>query len=71
MYLSVHEELKNSHQMAIDLLNKCITDLDSRADKQKFMEINNAVFMLPRKFEFQPCRGDEVMPTNDTNTDYF
>ncbi|XP_064605017.1 SLIT-ROBO Rho GTPase-activating protein 3-like isoform X2 [Liolophura sinensis] len=60
MYLSVHEELKNSHQMAIDLLNKCITDLDSRADKQKFMEINNAVFMLPRKFEFQPCRGDEV-----------
>ncbi|ESO99728.1 hypothetical protein LOTGIDRAFT_141691, partial [Lottia gigantea] len=60
MYLSVHEHLKNTHQTAIDSLNKCISDLDSRADKQKFMELNNSVFMLPKKFEFQPFKGDEV-----------
>ncbi|KAK7503696.1 hypothetical protein BaRGS_00005235, partial [Batillaria attramentaria] len=44
----------------VDSLNKCITDLDSRADKQKFMELNNQVFMLPKKFEFQPFKGDEI-----------
>ncbi|XP_050413172.1 SLIT-ROBO Rho GTPase-activating protein 1 isoform X1 [Patella vulgata] len=60
MYLSVHEHLKQTHISAIDSLNKCISDLDSRADKQKFMELNNSVFMLPKKFEFQPFKGDEV-----------
>lgn len=60
MYLSVHEHNRNEHQKFIDLLNKCITDLDSLADKQKFMEFNNQVFMLPKKFEFQPFKGDEV-----------
>ena len=60
MYLSVHEHLRNEHQKFVESLNKCITDLDSRADKQKFMELNNQVFMLPKKFEFQPFKGDEV-----------
>lgn len=60
MYLSIHEHLRNEHQKFVDSLNKCITDLDSRADKQKFMELNNQVFMLPKKFEFQPFKGDEV-----------
>ena len=62
MYLSVHEHLRNEHQKFVESLNKCITDLDSRADKQKFMELNNQVFMLPKKFEFQPFKGDEVGP---------
>ena len=65
MHLSVHERLKQAHQSAIDSLNKCITDLDSRADKQKFMELNNQVFMLPKKFEFQPFKGDEVGVMNE------
>ncbi|XP_025107166.1 SLIT-ROBO Rho GTPase-activating protein 3-like isoform X1 [Pomacea canaliculata] len=60
MYLSIHEHLRNEHQKFVDSLNKCITDLDSRADKQKFMELNNQVFMLPKKFEFQPFKGDEI-----------
>lgn len=60
MYLSVHEHLRNEHQKFVESLNKCITDLDSRADKQKFMELNNQVFMLPKKFEFQPFKGDEI-----------
>ncbi|XP_076448200.1 SLIT-ROBO Rho GTPase-activating protein 1-like isoform X3 [Babylonia areolata] len=60
MYLSVHEHLRNEHLKYMESLNKCITDLDSRADKQKFMEMNNQVFMLPKKFEFQPFKGDEI-----------
>ncbi|XP_059167757.1 SLIT-ROBO Rho GTPase-activating protein 1-like isoform X4 [Physella acuta] len=60
MYLGIHEHQKNTHAKSIDMLNACITDLDSRADKQKFMELNNVYFMLPKKFEFQPFKGDEV-----------
>ena len=44
----------------MEYLNKCISDLDSRPDKQKFMELNNVYFMLPKKFEYQPFKGDEV-----------
>ncbi|BFZ08300.1 hypothetical protein BsWGS_11339 [Bradybaena similaris] len=60
MQLGIHEHLKMAHAKAIESLNKCITDLDSRADKQKFMELNNIYFMLPKKFEFQSFKGDEV-----------
>ncbi|BFZ10566.1 hypothetical protein BsWGS_13608 [Bradybaena similaris] len=60
MYLGIHEHQKINHVKSIEQLNKCITDLDSRADKQKFMELNNIYFMLPKKFDFQPFKGDEV-----------
>lgn len=60
MYLGIHEHQKMAHSKFVDSLNKCITDLDSKADKQKFMELNNVYFMLPKKFEFQPFKGDEV-----------
>uniref|UniRef100_A0A0B7A370 SLIT-ROBO Rho GTPase-activating protein 1 n=1 Tax=Arion vulgaris TaxID=1028688 RepID=A0A0B7A370_9EUPU len=60
MQLGIHEQLKMAHTKSVESLNKCITDLDSRADKQKFMELNNIYFMLPKKFEFQPFKGDEV-----------
>ena len=61
MYLSIHEHLKQTYQSAIESINKNVSDLDSRVDKQKFMELNNSVFMLPKKFEFQPFKGDEVI----------
>ncbi|CAG5119867.1 unnamed protein product [Candidula unifasciata] len=60
MYLGIHEHQKMTHVKSIEQLNKCITDLDSRADKQKFMELNNIYFMLPKKFDYQPFKGDEV-----------
>ncbi|KAH9512475.1 SLIT-ROBO Rho GTPase-activating protein 3 [Bulinus truncatus] len=60
MYLGIHEQQKLTYAKFVDTLNTCITDLDSRADKQKFMELNNVYFMLPKKFEFQPFKGDEV-----------
>ncbi|KAF2366812.1 SH3 domain [Trinorchestia longiramus] len=54
------ECFKRSLQTGIDDLQKTITNLDSRLDKQKFLKFNNAAFMLPKKFEFQGHKGDEV-----------
>lgn len=34
-------------------MRKCLESLDARADKQKFLEYNNAAFMAPKKFMFQ------------------
>lgn len=42
-------------------MNKCISDLDSRVDKQKFLEYNNQPFMIPKKFALHPQKGDEVL----------
>lgn len=43
-------------------MNKCITNMNQRSDKQYFLELNNSAFNLPRKFEFQAHKGDEVGP---------
>lgn len=32
-------------------MNKCLSNLDSRADKQRFLEANHAAFMIPKKFD--------------------
>uniref|UniRef100_A0A6A7FXW2 SLIT-ROBO Rho GTPase-activating protein 1-like n=3 Tax=Hirondellea gigas TaxID=1518452 RepID=A0A6A7FXW2_9CRUS len=57
---SGQECFKRSLQSGIDDLQKTITNLDSRLDKQRFLKNNNAAFMLPKKFEFQGHKGDEV-----------
>lgn len=38
-------------QISIDGMNKCLSNLDSRADKQRFLEANHAAFMIPKKFD--------------------
>ena len=60
MYQTAHCNLRNSHNAAVDSLNDVISQMDPFTDKQKFMELNNQAFMLPKKFEFQACKGDEV-----------
>ncbi len=47
-------------QACLDLMNKCITDMNQRSDKQYFLELHNQQFNLPKKFEFQAHKGDEV-----------
>lgn len=59
-HVSGQECLRRSLQGGIDDINKTINNLDSRLDKQRFLEFNNAAFMLPKKFEFQGHKGDEV-----------
>ncbi|KAL3852225.1 hypothetical protein ACJMK2_015896 [Sinanodonta woodiana] len=60
IYQSAHCNLRNSHQYAFDQLNNLISKMDPLTDKQKFLELYNQAFMLPKKFEFQPCRKDEI-----------
>ncbi|XP_076333545.1 SLIT-ROBO Rho GTPase-activating protein 3-like isoform X2 [Tachypleus tridentatus] len=60
MYISAEECLQNSRQNNIDSMVKCISKLDARLDKQRFLEYNNSAFMLPKKFEFQTNKGDKV-----------
>ena len=59
-HISADNNLVNSKQSCLTLLNKCVTELDQRSDKQLFLENNNQAFSLPRKFEFQAHKGDEV-----------
>ncbi|KAM7294510.1 putative slit-robo Rho GTPase activating protein 1,3, partial [Ixodes scapularis] len=56
---NAEECLQRSLQQECAALQQRAADLDSRADKQRFLEGNNAAFMVPRKFSFQPHRGDE------------
>lgn len=60
MYQSCQKNLAKGHTVACEVVNKCVGDLDAQADKQRFIELYNSAFMLPKKFEFQPYRGDEV-----------
>lgn len=60
MHLSAEENMIRSRQGCCDLLSKSISDLDQRSDKQRFLELHNLSFSLPKKFEFQAHKGDEV-----------
>merc|ERR1719471_1335585 len=54
------KQLRKSEQNDIDSMEKIITGLDSRLDKKLFLEKNEAAFMIPKKFEYQPVRWDET-----------
>lgn len=56
---NAEECLQQSLQQGCTALAQKASDLDSRADKQRFLEANNAAFMVPRKFTFQPHKGDD------------
>lgn len=59
MHSSALEQIRRSIQQDIDQLNRTLASLDSRLDKQRFIEANNATFMIPKKFEYTPVRRDE------------
>ena len=60
MTIAAQECVMAGQKAGVDGLHKTISGLDSRLDKQKFIEANNNPFMLPKKFEFTPHRGDQV-----------
>ena len=60
MTIAAQECITAGQKAGVDGLHKTISGLDSRLDKQKFIEANNNPFMLPKKFEFAPHRGDQV-----------
>ncbi|ODM95340.1 SLIT-ROBO Rho GTPase-activating protein 1 [Orchesella cincta] len=52
MYVSSQDQIRKSLQQNMENMSKCISSLDARLDKQKFLESHNSVFALPKKFEF-------------------
>ena len=60
MSCDAQEGVLAGQRQAVDDLRKAVTQLDARLDKQRFIDANNAPFMLPKKFEFVPCKGDIV-----------
>ncbi|KAJ9584196.1 hypothetical protein L9F63_021460, partial [Diploptera punctata] len=53
MHVSAEEGRQRSVQAGLDQMTSCISSLDSRLDKQRFLESNHTAFMIPKKFEFQ------------------
>ncbi|XP_076665482.1 SLIT-ROBO Rho GTPase-activating protein 1 isoform X3 [Andrena cerasifolii] len=60
MHCSAEEGRQRSLQSGAEQLATCVGALDSRADKQRFLESHHSAFMIPKKFEFQGQRGDET-----------
>lgn len=59
MHCSAEEGRQRSIKSGAEQLATLIGALDSRADKQRFLEFYHPAFMIPKKFEFQGCE-DEV-----------
>ncbi|XP_046457687.1 SLIT-ROBO Rho GTPase-activating protein 1-like isoform X5 [Daphnia pulex] len=51
VHVSAEENIRRSLQISVDGMNKCLSNLDSRADKQRFLEANHTAFMIPKKFD--------------------
>nr|XP_018898375.1 PREDICTED: SLIT-ROBO Rho GTPase-activating protein 1-like isoform X2 [Bemisia tabaci] len=62
MHVSSEEGRIRSIQQGVDAMNSCILGMDSRLDKQKFLEFNHAAFMIPKKFEFQGQKDELAEP---------
>lgn len=45
-----------------DSLSHTVQSMDSRADKQKFLEQHHGAFMIPKKLDFQGQQGEEIEP---------
>uniref|UniRef100_A0A3B3SK78 SLIT-ROBO Rho GTPase-activating protein 1 n=1 Tax=Paramormyrops kingsleyae TaxID=1676925 RepID=A0A3B3SK78_9TELE len=59
-YLSAEYNLETSRHEGLDILENAVDSLDSRSDRQRFMEMYPTAFCPPMKFDFQPHMGDEV-----------
>ncbi|XP_021912868.1 SLIT-ROBO Rho GTPase-activating protein 1-like isoform X4 [Zootermopsis nevadensis] len=62
MHMSAEEARKISVQAGMEQMYSCINSLDSRLDKQRFLESNHTAFMIPKKFEFQGQRDEGPEP---------
>ena len=60
MHVSAEDNIIQSRQACVNLMNKCIGDLEQRSDKHRFLELCHQPFAVPRRFDFQPHKGDEV-----------
>lgn len=64
-HISSEENMLKSRKACLDLMDKCVYDLDQRSDKQWFLECYNPVFQHPKKFEFQANKGGDDVSYKD------
>jgi len=57
--VGAEEGRQQSVQAGLDQMAATVAALDSRLDKQRFMESNHTAFMIPKKFEVQGTRTEE------------
>lgn len=62
MHTTAEEGRIKSLQAGSDTLCSIINSMDSRHDKQRFLEFNHSSFMIPKKFEFQGQREEVFAP---------
>ncbi|XP_046661965.1 SLIT-ROBO Rho GTPase-activating protein 1-like isoform X3 [Homalodisca vitripennis] len=62
MHISAEAGRQASVQAGLDTLQSNISSLDSRLDKQRFLEFNHTAFMIPKKFEFQGKNDEFAEP---------
>jgi SLIT-ROBO Rho GTPase activating protein len=60
VHMSAEDCARQSKHSAQEALSRCLEGLDSRLDKQKFLEHNNSAFMIPKRFEFMGQKGDDA-----------
>ncbi|XP_059475420.1 SLIT-ROBO Rho GTPase-activating protein 1-like isoform X2 [Neocloeon triangulifer] len=67
-HVAAEEGRQQSVQAGLDQMAATVAALDSRLDKQRFLESNHTAFMIPKKFEVQGTRTEEevVMDVNIT-----
>lgn len=59
MHTTAEQGRIKSLQLGMEALRNIVNSMDSRHDKQRFLEFNHTAFMLPKKFEYQGLK-DEV-----------
>jgi len=57
--VAAEEGRQQSVQVGLDQMAATVAALDSRLDKQRFLESNHTAFMIPKKFEVQGTRTDD------------
>uniref|UniRef100_A0A8D8VAM9 SLIT-ROBO Rho GTPase-activating protein 1 n=1 Tax=Cacopsylla melanoneura TaxID=428564 RepID=A0A8D8VAM9_9HEMI len=62
MHISAEQGRQKSESNGLDTFQNLVQGMDSRLDKQKFMEYNHSAFMIPKKFEFQGQKDEFAEP---------
>lgn len=70
-YVSAESGMIASRRECHDMLNQQVRNIDQRKDKQAFIDLYRQSFSLPRTFEFQAHRGDDVSCTPLVDLDTY
>ena len=58
--IAAEEFVCQTRDVSLQNLASKAKELNQREDRQAFLQLYHKIFSLPRKFEFQPHKGDTV-----------